>query len=104
MHIHVSASGLGGRICPTGSCTSVKHEENQLDAKLTTRAQALDAGVGISNDMMVQMLTQLCSRRACARLELRPPTPKEAAQPLTLLVEGVGSLTVDPTQEVLSHL
>ena len=60
--------------------------------------QALDAGVGISNDMMVQMLTNLCNRRACTRLELRPPTPK--AKPLTLEVEGVGTLTVGPTQEV----
>ena len=59
--------------------------------------QALDAGVGISDDMMVQMLTQLCSRRACKRLELRPPTPAES---LTLEVDGVGTLTVNPGQEV----
>ena len=59
--------------------------------------QALDAGVGISDDMMVQMLTELCRRRACKRLELRPPTPPK---PLTLEVDGVGRLTVDPSQEV----
>ena len=51
----------------------------------------------ISDDMMVRMLTQLCSRRACKRLELRPPTPEK---PLTLEVDGVGRLTVDPRREV----
>merc|ERR1711937_639035 len=59
--------------------------------------QAIEARYKITNEMMVNMLRELCNRRECRRFELI--SVQDLATPITLRVEGVGELTVAPNQE-----
>merc|ERR1711981_298285 len=47
------------------------------------------------------MMEYFCSRRQCSRMQISPPQQQQQqqAQPITLNVEGVGSLTVNPNQD-----
>merc|ERR1711871_1491795 len=59
--------------------------------------QAIEARYKITNEMMVNMLREICNRRECRRFELI--SVQDLATPITLRVEGVGELTVAPNQE-----
>ena len=78
-----------------GSLT-VQPWQEPADMVETFAAQAIQGGIPMSGDGMKQMMEYFCSRRECRRLNLRMP---QQAQPLTLNVEGVGSMTVNPNQD-----
>merc|ERR1719454_2738767 len=86
-----------------GSLT-VNPNQDPADVVESFAAQAVQAGVLITGESMVQMMEYFCSRRQCSRMQISPPQQQmgsmaqqqQQAQPITLNVEGVGSLTVNP--------
>merc|ERR1711981_589170 len=81
-----------------GSLT-VQPWQEPADMVETFAGQAMKAGGEISGEGMKQMMEYFCSRRECKRLSLQMPQQQQQAQPITLNVEGVGSLTVNPNQD-----
>ena len=81
-----------------GSLT-VQPWQEPADMVETFAGQAMKAGAAISGEGMKQMMEYFCSRRECKRLSLQMPQQQQQAQPITLNVEGVGSLTVNPNQD-----
>jgi hypothetical protein len=61
-------------------------------------SQAVQNGMDVSGEGMKQMMEYFCSRRECRRLSLQMPQ-RQQAQPITLNVEGVGSMTVQSNQD-----
>lgn len=83
-----------------GSLT-VQPWQEPADMVETFAAQAIQNGVGMSGEGMKQMMEYFCSRRECRRLNLQmlQQQQQQQAQPITLNVEGVGSMTVQPNQD-----
>ena len=68
--------------------------QEPADAVEAFALAAASAGVQFGFNEMKKVMEYFCARRTCSRLEINPPPPR-----LSLDVEGIGKITVQPNQD-----
>jgi hypothetical protein len=86
--LKLKVDGVGSVMCGP--------RQDPADVVEAFAAQAIKAGFPISGEGMKQMMQYFCSRRPCARMQIAMP---QVAQPVTMNIEGVGQVTVNPNQD-----
>jgi hypothetical protein len=78
-----------------GKMTVLSNQE-PADVVEAFATQAVNAGFDIGFEQMKQMMEYFCARKKCVRLQINPPVKQP---PLTLNIEGIGKMTVQPNQD-----